>query len=271
MIPTLVGVIRSGAWSNSATRYVPHTRGGDPVTGGLSRDGGPPTGSALPPEPIDTLIIQEIRIDIVAVSWGVVRSPLLIDAGGADVEIAADWPDGAVWFTFYSDPYGPIESICGQDEDCRRQWRAKVGPLMPDNELVWRLGTIEELPDDRRLTSAWGQTVCAAWLLMRQPLADHTRQNAPRPARRRLLKAGLPVNDVRVVHVRTPQRRPARAGSATARRPRDYRVWITGHWRRYHCGPARQRLERRWISPHLSGPDDKPIRGTTEHVKVWDR
>lgn len=230
-----------------------------------------PAGFMVFAEPLATTTGRGVTVEIVAVSWGVVRSPLKVDTGSADVEIGSDWSNGAVWFTFYSDPLGPLNAICGDDEDRRREWRRELGPFMPDNELVWRLGTMEELPDDEHLTTAWGQTVCASWLLMSQPLAAQTRESALRPARRRLAKVGLPVDDVRVVHIRNPQRRGTSRTSTAEERRRDYRVWTTGHWRRYHCGSGRTRIERRWINPHLSGPDDKPIRGTTEHVRIWDR
>ncbi|MBO2448673.1 hypothetical protein J4573_16345 [Actinomadura barringtoniae] len=222
-------------------------------------------------EPIGTLHHEDVAVDIVAVGWGVRRSAITVDTGWADIEVGRDWADGAVWFTFYSDPLGPIQAICGDDPDCHRQWRRSIGPFMPDNELILRLGTREELPTEPGLTTAWGQTVCAAWLLMSQPCAAQTLEDAQRAARRRLAKAGLPTGGVRVIHVRSPQRRASAEERDRQRRPRKHRSWVTGHWRRYHCGPGRTRVERRWISPYLSGPADRPIRGTTEHVRVWDR
>lgn len=231
-----------------------------------------PAGFMVFAEPIDTLHYGDVAIDIVAVSWSIRHSALTIGTGWIDIEIGQDWTDGAVWFTFYSDPTGPVQAMCGKDPDCQHLWHRDVGPFMPDNELVWPLGTLEELPDEEGLTTAWGQTICAAWLLMSQPCAAQTHEEAQRPARRRLAKAGLPADGVRIIHVRPPQRRtPGDERTQGQQRQRDYRVWVTGHWRRYHCGPGRTRVERRWISPYLSGPDDQPIRGTAEHVQVWDR
>ncbi|WUH98226.1 hypothetical protein OHR68_32710 [Spirillospora sp. NBC_00431] len=79
---------------------------------------------------------------------------------------------------------------------------------------------------------------------MRQPLAVQGTERAQRPARRRLAKAGLPDGDVRLVRVR---HREPRTGGSRPETGRQYSVgwWVDGHWRRYHCGPGRERVERR--------------------------
>jgi hypothetical protein len=237
-----------------------------------------PTGFIMFAEPIAAWTQHGVTVEIVAASWGLVRPPFLTGHGAFDAHVGADWTGGAVWFTFYSDPLGAVSAIYGNEENYMREWRQQTGPLLPDNELIWRVGTLEDFPGDEHQTAAWGQTLCAAWLLMSQPLTATTRETAPRPARRRLHKARLPAGDVQVVRIRSRQPRPSGhqvtnqdTDQDMTGRQHDHRWWVTGHWRRYHCGPGRGRIERRWISPYLAGPDDKPIGGQPEHVKVWDR
>jgi hypothetical protein len=142
---------------------------------------------------------------------------------------------------------------------------------MPDNEAGWPFGELsdgQDIPDGT--TASWALTVRAAWRLMQQPLAALSAEQAIRPARHRLARAGLSDAGVRVVRIRRRERPPARRDPADGGREYDVQWWVTGHWRRYWCGPGRVRPEDRWIAPHLAGPDGKPVRGT-ERVHVWDR
>ncbi|GAA4242318.1 hypothetical protein GCM10022254_74890 [Actinomadura meridiana] len=220
--------------------------------------------------PLADSCVDGLRLEIVAVSWGLIEPPLLVTEGSREVPVGSRWATGVgVWFTFYSDPNGFLEANLQNLTEVRLVWRRQTGPFLPDNELVWALNQPEDLPEEEDVTSAWGRTVVAAWLLMQQPLASHGTERALRPARRRLTKAGLPTDDVRLVRVRRPEPR------ATDSRPgagREYSVrwWVEGHWRRYRCGPGRERVERRWISPYLAGPGDKPVQGA-QRVKIWDR
>jgi hypothetical protein len=215
-----------------------------------------------------------ITLEIVAVSWGIVSPRLLLCTRQGEIPIGDDWANAAaVWFTFYSHPETFLAANVPPSpsaDDPRALLKQYVGPFMPDNELIWPLGQPEDLPEPKDTTGAWGQTVVAAWLLMRQPLATRSSERPPRPARRRLQRAGLPSGDIQLIHIRRPQRRPNVRHPQPGRRDYSVRWWVEGHWRRYHTGPGRTRLERRWINPYLAGPDDKPIRGA-HRVKVWDR
>ncbi|TDC79884.1 hypothetical protein [Actinomadura sp. 7K507] len=232
------------------------------------------TGFLVFEKPMATVSSAGIDLEIVAVSWGTVTPPLLAREGDYEVPVGADWAQQkAAWFTFYSDPHGFVDAHTrrfARVADTEVTRLRQVGPVMPDNELIWALGQPEDVPSDDDLTSSWGQTAIAACLLMQQPLAAHRTERAPRPARRRLQRAGRPDGQVRLVHVRRPQRTPVQPPEG--RNGREYSVqwWVEGHWRRYHVGPGRARVERRWISPYLAGPDDKPIKGT-QRIKVWDR
>jgi hypothetical protein len=232
--------------------------------------------------PLATTDSHGIQVEIVAVSWGIIEAaqlPLLARDRLLEVPVGDDWHQGAVWFTFYSHPQSVVETTLRRyGADAEVTWLCDVGPFMPDNELLWALDQLAE-PGGEDNTSAWGTTVVAAWLLMQQPLTTHSTQRPPRPARRRLQRAGLPTGDVQLLHVRRPDRRAPAAphaeegsdtGGEAGGRQYSVRWWVGGHWRRYHTGPGRQRLVRRWIDPYLAGPDDKPVQGT-ERVKVWDR
>ena len=57
-----------------------------------------------------------------------------------------------------------------------------------------------------------------------------------------------------------PSLRPGRPGAPG---DREFRWWVTPHWRHQPYGP--ERTLRDWIvvRPHLRGPQDKPIKATT--------
>jgi hypothetical protein len=218
-----------------------------------------------------------VAVDIVAVSWGLLppSTPLLqrhdTASGPVELVIGHDWVHGAICCTFYSDHHS-YQRRLHRFPDPDRPLPQDHAPVLPDNEMLGALNHPEQFPDGD-LTSTWGKTVIAAWLLMRQPVTAHSTERPPRPARRRLQRAGLPTGDVQLIHVRRPQRRPTpRTPDTSEAGEREYTVrwWVEGHWRRYHVGPGRSRTERRWISPYLAGPDDKPVQGT-ERVKIWDR
>ncbi|WUH98296.1 hypothetical protein OHR68_33075 [Spirillospora sp. NBC_00431] len=63
--------------------------------------------------------------------------------------------------------------------------------------------------------------------------------------------------DVRLVRVRRPE---PRTGGSRPETGQQYSVrwWVDGHWRRYHCGPGRERVERCWIGPYLAGRTASP-------------
>jgi hypothetical protein len=220
-------------------------------------------------EPIASYDSEGFTAEIVAVSWGITHDLLTIDVGPFIVPVGSSWAcEGAVWFTFYTDPLWFITSNLATADASAIQ----AGPFLPDNELIWPFGEVDHPWSEAKDSVApWARTVVAAWLLMTQPLVTEERQRSDRPARRRLQRWGVPDRDVRIIHVRRPDHSQARRqGDSTAGREYTCQWWVTGHWRRYHVGPGRTRVQRRYIAPHLAGPDDMPVQGT-ERVRVWDR
>jgi hypothetical protein len=204
------------------------------------------------------------EVEIAAVTWGPWDGP-----DGA-------WDQGGIWLTFWAHPAPalPRAAFAGGTASLAAPGPAGAAlpPVMPDNEAGWPFG---DLPAGQQVpagtTASWALAVRAAFRLMRQPLAAQSAEEAPRGTRRRLARAGLPDTGVRVVRVRRREQSPGpRRDAPGGGRDYDAQWWVTGHWRRYWCGPGRTRPEDRWIDPYLAGPDDKPVRGT-ERVRVWDR
>jgi hypothetical protein len=207
-------------------------------------------------KPVGSYTNREGRhVEIVAASWGPWDGP------------DSSWQQGGIWLTFYSHP-APVLPPGAYLPGGPGGW---LPPVLPDNEAGWPFGDLDFLPPRVEGTTVqWARAVRAAWLLMRQPLAEQTRERASRPARRRLARDGITSPSVRVIHVRRSQHPAAGRGDGDPARQYSCQWWVNGHWRTYWCGPGRQRREDRWISPYVAGPDGKPVRGT-ERVQVWDR
>lgn len=210
-------------------------------------------------EPLASYVNSEGRtVEIVAASWGPWSGPDRV------------WePGGGTWITFLSHPAPFLPANASIDDPRSRDLARELAPMMPDNECGWPFGPLaedQEFPEDS--TARWAQSLCAAWLLMRQPLVTVTRQRHGKP--RRTSRGERLGSEVRLVHV-CPRTGSTRATTGDQERAgHDHQWWVRGHWRRYHCGPGGQRVERRYITAHLAGPDDKPVRGV-ERVRVWDR
>jgi hypothetical protein len=122
------------------------------------------TGFLVFERPIATVSSAGVDLEIVAVSWGTQAPPLLVREGDYEVPVGADWAQRkAVWFTFYSDPHGFVDvharRLSGIADptsvaDAQVDWRRQVGPVMPDNELIWALGQPEDVPAGDDITSA---------------------------------------------------------------------------------------------------------------------
>ena len=108
--------------------------------------------------------------------------------------------------------------------------------------------------------------IVAMWTLMQQPLASSERIQPDRAASRRAARAGMPEQSISVIRLRRVTSPHSAEPSA-----RDYSVrWIVrGHWRNQYL-PSRQTHRLQWITEHVKGPEDKPLK-LTEKVYSWQR
>jgi hypothetical protein len=215
------------------------------------------TGFMVFAEPLATYrtCTDGLPVEVVAASWGPWAGPP-----------SRFWPHGGIWFTFWA--YLPGRMWLDAMDGVTATLGLSLDPLIPENEAGWPFGVLTSTDVPADSSGVWAQTVCAAWLLMAQPLTTVAAERAPRPDRRRLKRAGLAESDVRIVRIRQRERSGSTHGGSG--REYDHQWWVEGHWRRYYVGPGRTRVERRYIEGHPAGPDDKPFR-PAQQVRAWDR
>lgn len=111
------------------------------------------------------------------------------------------------------------------------------------------------------------RSLMSALLLMNQSIASSSTVTADRAAQRRIRRAGLPVDDVRVITLRTISGH----GSGESVDREWLHQWIVrGHWRQQPCGPGGKDRRPTWIPPHIKGPEDAPLLGG-DKVHAWRR
>lgn len=140
--------------------------------------------------------------------------------------------------------------------------------LIHDNESGFRLGQEHEMPPATTLLGSWGRTVLSAWLLMQQPGVSTREpykygQHDLKWLKRRRLRQS-PVTVVRLRYATS-----GGSGASHAGREYHHRWMVRGHWRRQWY-PSRGSHVPIWISPHIKGPDDAPIKAG-ERVNAWVR
>jgi hypothetical protein len=185
--------------------------------------------------------------------------------------VAATWWMGfdrgawGVWFCFYEDRDGGklAPSVANGPAI-----RAANKTLMP--RLLWQNYCLVPLGEDFSSGLAVVPMiphVLSAFLLMQQPLASREKVR-PLPAdSRRASRVGITDTSVTVVKLRHLKS----AFEHGVARPREWRHrWIVrGHWRNQWL-PSRAVHRPTWISPHIKGPDEMPLK-VTEKVNVWAR
>jgi hypothetical protein len=117
--------------------------------------------------------------------------------------------------------------------------RGAIGAQRPDMLLLFR-----------RLWTLWA-------IIRGEMGINATRSGLPRPARRRLGRAGY--GDIQTVTICTLPR-PSReeAGGSAGGVNWTHRWIVSGHWCN-HWWPKQQVHKPRWISPYVKGPGDKPL------------
>jgi len=125
-------------------------------------------------------------------------------------------------------------------------------------------------PDD--IETPKGQHLVLALLaFLHTPLLQIAKTRLPRPLRREIKRSNTKTNqnpndvETNVVTLRRSQLQTNDEYSSGITY-KDHRWWVSGHFRaQWYSSVKGHRLI--WISPHIKGPDDKPIKEKTYHVK----
>jgi hypothetical protein len=133
-----------------------------------------------------------------------------------------------------------------------------MGASLPFGE---RFDTVPALSVD------FPRSLMSALLLMKQSIASTSVASADRAAQRRIRRAGLPVDTVRVITLRTIS---GHNGDGSVDREWLHRWIVRGHWRQQPCGPGGKDRRPTWIPPHMKGPEGAPLLGG-EKVHAWRR
>lgn len=113
--------------------------------------------------------------------------------------------------------------------------------------------------------------IMAMCMLMDQTIVDTTERERPNVhSRRRAKDRKMSQSDITVVTLR---RRSSSSTEAVTTPGESSREWwhhrwvVRGHWRWARVGEGRTQVRRVWVSGHVKGPEDKPLRITK---KVYD-
>lgn len=107
-------------------------------------------------------------------------------------------------------------------------------------------------------------------LLQQESIAATETVVAPRQVRRRSERAGVNApSDVKLVTLRRLKRTKPEDGE-TAEVAWSHRWMVNGHWRWQPVGPGRRQRRLTYVTPHIKGPEDAPLK-VKETVNVWVR
>lgn len=139
-----------------------------------------------------------------------------------------------------------------------QQLRGEVGWLIPVFAVTLR-------PGQPVTATHPAAALVTTWRLIRQRLAESTPARVDTSIRRAYQRARRPEPEVALVRIRGTRSTSALAQHAAtgAGSERDFRWWVTPHWRHQPYGPGRSLRDWIVVRPHLRGPQNKPIRATT--------
>lgn len=162
--------------------------------------------------------------------------------GPADL-IRENWHDGSHWGCTEEHKKHFSYEFASSDETTHITY--EIAP--PPGASHW---LAEDADAYRSFLAAFALFVRQGGLLDAEPVA------LPRPARRRLARAGF--NNNLVISV-LPKRRPRRSDQTHPTETEWSHRWVVrGHWRN-HWWPKEQEHRPRWIDPHIKGPENKPL------------
>lgn len=152
-----------------------------------------------------------------------------------------------------------------------------ISPLIREGSMIvsaggslfWDQGDADlghDQEEEACMEDCAARTAIASWLLMGQSLAWTGQDRGDRAERRRMARVGLPLSPVNVVKLRKIERRRDETGELV---DWTHRWLVSGHWRQQWY-PGSQEHRPIWISPHIKGPEDKPLI-IKEKVTAWVR
>ncbi|MET7996796.1 hypothetical protein ABZU76_38560 [Amycolatopsis sp. NPDC005232] len=211
-----------------------------------------PAGFMLFERPIAAMPAGDTELGISAVSW----APM---PGREHMLLASTYLDRAEAAPFF-DRAAPNRQVGNNEPKLVYAHGGEFGWAFGDNE--------GHAPEATHFMATLAPRLKAAWLLMQQPVTDLSNVSVPRPARRRLQRAGHEPSPVRLIQLRRPPS-PRDAESSAAAQEYRHRWIVRGHWRQQWY-PSRQVHRPVWIEPHVKGPSDAPLL-SGDKVHVWKR
>ncbi|MEW2093898.1 hypothetical protein AB0932_30115 [Streptomyces sp. NPDC006682] len=186
---------------------------------------------------------------------------------GVDADGSPTTVQGATW-TVRDDGQGPYAWITPIAVTCDHGGLTLGGPALIPFSMSEYLASAgqSEMTREKNLFDFLLTTIRAAWLLMRQPLAETSDVLPSRAVRKRLHRVGHEPAPVRLIELRRPK---SGGGQGDGDRGYHHQWIVRGHWRQqWH--PKRQVHRPVWIAPHVKGPDGAPLIGG-EKVNVLKR
>lgn len=139
----------------------------------------------------------------------------------------------------------------------------KLAAWDPDANLVIRALPMMGLG---QACEGWGSLIQALFKFMDQKIVGVERQGPPRPERRRMKRAKMPIWEVKVISLRRYQQGTGIQVQAPGGTIDWQCQWtVSGHWRKQPY-PAKGTVEVIWIEPYIKGPEDKPLRDPTKSI-----
>lgn len=223
---------------------------------------------------------HDVRGNLMRVNW-VVWYPVL---GGKKGDEPSEYTSMCMWNDHVTDPDDiawQLEADAVQRGDewvefyhrAFGRWGFIGGEMMKDGEVIgeqWRE------PDEAKRAEVFAdgdspqaytnpmRFMHAFFLLLGQTVADTGEAPLPKHFRKRAERRGIPAR-VTVVQLRHKATHRAEGESLVQW---SHRWVVRGYWNWYHCGPNHPLAQqvapgeymcRRWIAPHVRGPEDKPL------------
>ena len=187
------------------------------------------------------------------------------------VSVWVDAPDGFVVKT----PVTPTQhwtwprgcSVAEMLEGTRKAHNALYGPGGKYASV-----DVFELEEFMHATNVISRFVLAGLAWLEQQILTNEPGHIERHERKRLEKArGGKMQEIRVVHLRKMQQRPAAEPGEPTGRHLTVQFAVDGHWRNQPIGPGRTGRKLLYIHSYIKGPDDAPFKTPAKKLFLVDR